>query len=171
MMAIVIIILGLVSALAGSIMLLRFLSQFSSELARFNEIYTGEVHNLNSELRAELNELNYSYYDILDKQDERLSKLEKLTLSMISGEAPPFRISDEEKERLPETYGYSEAGLTQSPSTEGQASSEEGENPNVEQIKKLYRQGRSAEDIAGELGLGHSYVDLILSLYVRKGEE
>lgn len=174
MMPLLIIITGLIMALVGSLMLLRFMSSFSDLVARFNSIYQGEVHSLNEELKEELDELNYSYYDILDKQDERISKLEKLTDRMVSGEAPPFCVVDdagsgdnsEAARYIDGTLGV----LSKQVGSSAEMALDEG-NSSVDQIKRLYHEGKTTEEIAGELGLGSGYVDLILSLYVNKREE
>lgn len=169
MMAVLIMLVGVGLMLAGSFLMLRFLGEFSELIKRFNELYQGEVHSLNSELREELNELNYSYYDILDKQDDRISKLEKLTTEFISSNAPPFRVIDDGVSREPDAVRLIDSKIEELPEEGGvivgQGSSD------VDLIRRLYEEGTSVEDIAKELGLGLSYVDLILSLYVKKGEE
>lgn len=170
MIPILIILVGVVLAFVGAVLLLRFMSEFSELIAKFNALYSGEVHNLNSELRDELNELNYSYYDILEKQDERLSKVEKLTEGMGSGSAPPFSVTEAESNRMDALHLID----TKLDERQEDAISEDNKvdgNSNVDQIKRLYNKGMPVEDIANKLGLGSGYVDLILSLYVKKGEE
>lgn len=132
-------------------MLLRFISDFSEIIKQLNQVYTGDVHKFNSDIRRELDELNYSYYDILERQDERISHLE----SELKNKT--------EYELIEENNTAAEIRDTKAEDDEPVKTEEDRR---VE-IKKLYNMGRSAEEIAVELGLGQGYVDLILSLYAK----
>ncbi len=75
-MAIFVIVIGLVLALLGIRQLIYFLSEFNALLVRFEKILASERFVEIEHLNNEMDELNYSYYEILDDINERLIVLE-----------------------------------------------------------------------------------------------
>ncbi len=76
MMAIVVIIIGLILGLLGVRQLIYFFSEFSAFLARAEALVDGERFAEIERLNNEMDELNYSYYEILDDISERVVALE-----------------------------------------------------------------------------------------------
>ncbi len=75
-MAIFVIVIGLVLVLLGMRQLLYFFSEFNDLLGRFEALIASERFTEIERLNNEMDELNYSYYEILDDINERVIALE-----------------------------------------------------------------------------------------------
>ncbi len=75
-MAILVIVIGLVLVLLGVRQLFIFLSEFNALLVRFETLAASERFDEIERLNNEMDELNYSYYEILDDINERLIAVE-----------------------------------------------------------------------------------------------
>ncbi len=75
-MAIFVIVIGLILVLLGVRQLIYFFSQFSDLLTRLETLIASERFTEIERLNTEMDELNYSYYEILDDINERVIALE-----------------------------------------------------------------------------------------------
>ncbi len=78
-MSIFFIIFGTLVFLVGIYLIFKFLAEFKLYVDRLNEIVVSEDFRVLSSIRDELDELNNSYYDILERQDERITNIELMT--------------------------------------------------------------------------------------------
>lgn len=164
-----IIISGILLCFFGFIKLLSFMDKFSKKIDEINSLYGSDVFKSYADLRLELDELNFSYYEILGRQDERIDKIEN-SLSAInidnSLKAESKNISlktksenEENKEDINFNYGKEADNIY---------INNKETNPNDLMKKKilaLYESGKSTGEISSLLKIGTGTVDLICSLY------
>ncbi|MDO4772664.1 MAG: hypothetical protein Q4A72_03790 [Bacillota bacterium] len=184
MTPIVLILLGLALSFYSAIKLLQFSSQLSDKIEEMNALFSSDAFEVHRELRREMDELNYSYYEILERQDERISGLETKLDQLAS-----FGLFDyKEKDGTVNKISISEAedglgtgereaaeGLLQSASAEAAESAERTEpsQPPFEdgdlnsKVLALYQSGLCKEEIAGELNIGIGLVETICSIYCK----
>ncbi len=76
MKSIIFILIGLIIFIIGLYMVFKFLAEFNLYINKLNDFVQTTEFGLISDLKEELDELNNSYYDILERQDERITNLE-----------------------------------------------------------------------------------------------
>ncbi len=140
-MSIFFIVVGCIVFLIGLYLVFSFLGEFKVQIDALNEIVRSDEFGILVNLREELDELNNSYYDILERQDERISNLEQLN-----------DISESEKE-----FGEAEDN-----------SLNDEHRINRNEIISLLSEGKSVEDVAIKLGVDRSTVELIYSMDVHE---
>ncbi len=162
MMPIVLIVGGVILAFFGSIKLLKFTETLSSVLEEINSLYGTDAFKSHSELRSELDELNYSYYEILDRQDERISSVEESVSRILNAEKPLDY--SEGKDIIEEEKDVESAEFI--PPTDFTIRGEEDEGDIFKfRILSLYQSGISSEEIAKILEIDIGTVELVCALY------
>ncbi len=88
--------LGLIISFVSAIKLLKFSSLLAEKLSEINELFSSDIFLMHKNLMEEMDELNYSYYEILERQDERISSLEsKLETNLsLSSDAKPLAFTE-----------------------------------------------------------------------------
>ncbi len=134
-MSIFFIIAGILVFLIGLYLVFSFLGDFKIQVDKMNEVIESDEFGLIVNLREEVDELNNSYYDILERQDVRISELELAVSGEVGNSAPSVE--------------------------EG---AEETNNIDRNKIVSLLSEGKTVEDVAIELGVDRSTVELVYSV-------
>ncbi len=135
------IMLGVFLVFYASIKLIKFFYDLSQKINEINELYSSENFLLHKELKQSIDELNYSYYEILEKQDDRITNLESKINDNISFGKKKYIDNFESKQELDEKIKLND------------------------KITSMYKEGISKEQIAFELNVGKGIVDLVCSVY------
>lgn len=183
MTPIVLILLGLALSFYSAIKLLQFSSQLSDKMEEMNALFSSDAFEVHRELRRELDELNYSYYEILERQDERISGLETKLDQLASfglfdykekgGTVNKISISEAEAglesgEREPEGFLQSASAEAPEPAERTDLSQEPFDDRDLNsKVLALYQSGLGKEEIASELNIGIGLVETICSIYCK----
>ncbi|RXV61434.1 hypothetical protein DWB64_08460 [Fusibacter sp. A1] len=143
------ILIGIGLVIAGLYQITRFLMDFSSKLVLLDEVMGTEGFDDYQALRLELDELNYSYYEILSDLEERMSLLEDsraLDSSSVERQSP-LQVEAESNDLV--------AGVSVDSSVKEEKT----------MIQSLIDQGFGDAEIAKILNVGTGKVALIRKLY------
>lgn len=174
MMPIFVILAGILLAFYGSIKLLKFLGDFSLLMSELNALYGSDAFEEQRAVKAELDELNYSYYEILDLQDKRISDLEIKLLGIDSKTAKLLSGVDlnlqQKSYRKQGSFNETDTGSERSSETLNSTSDIAKEDLDSIDITKkrvlsLYEKGMGVQDIAETLNVDIGTVDLLCSLF------
>ncbi len=179
----IIILVGVVFFIFGVIRLLKFTNDLSEKINEINELFSSDLFLLHKELREELDELNFSYYEILERQDERITELEGVVISAKdlsipnpsgsavemtddASEAPPNKDQDRQISRQARND-------TSAPVISSAAIAESRDlNPDKESLNHkvlaMNKEGKSYYEIATSLGIGIGMVETICKIYESK---
>ncbi|MCK8058788.1 MULTISPECIES: DUF6115 domain-containing protein [unclassified Fusibacter] len=149
MMEYSLILIGIGLVIAGLYQITRFLMDFSSKLVLLDEVMGTEGFDDYQALRLELDELNYSYYEILSDLEERMSLLEDsraLDSSSVERQSP-LQVEAESNDLV--------AGVSVDSSVKEEKT----------MIQSLIDQGFGDAEIAKILNVGTGKVALIRKLY------
>lgn len=149
MMEYSLILIGIGLVIAGLYQITRFLIDFSSKLVLLDEVMGTEKFDDYQALRLELDELNYSYYEILSDLEERMSLLEEsreFDSSLVERQSP-LPVEAESKDLI--------AGVSVDSSVKEEKT----------MIQSLIDQGFGDAEIAKILNVGTGKVALIRKLY------
>ncbi len=154
---IIIIVVGVAISFFAIIRLLKFTNDLSEKIQELNELFSSDAFLLHKELREELDELNFSYYEILERQDERITELEMSEVSPLATEET-VRSLDSDANPSVTLSGAND-------SERSRMGLDDTENTTNARVLAMYKDGKSKEDIAVELDLGIGMVETICSLY------
>ncbi len=189
MMPIILIITGIILCFVSSIALLRFSSQVQEKISEINDLFSSDVFLMHKELREELDELNFSYYEILERQDERISSLEtkldpmssraesrdltKVDEPVISTEVDSTNIVITSEADSTNTVITSEADstntvITSEANRRSRENSPDDSNPLNRQVLVMLKEGASKEEIASQLDIGVGVVNMICDVYTKQ---
>ncbi len=170
----ILIITGVILSFISCIKLFRFSGEVSEKIAEINELFSSDAFLLHKDLREELDELNFSYYEILERQDERISDLEKkispiekddkllqeLAKMSLNSEALSVEVEDKAIRKAE----IKEKDLNQK--KKQISASENNKNNEINtRVLMMLEDGYSKEEIASELDIGVGMVETICSVY------
>ncbi len=186
MMPIIFISLGLIMSFTSAIKLLEFSSELAEGISELDEIFSSKDFLMYKNLKTEVDELNYSYYEILERQDKRISMLEREISSKFStlSSLPSFASTDSVGKNGANDLSSSDSSVVSSDhstvissdhppvipseverSPNPISSSEEVEETLNSRVLKMNHYGISKEKIASELDIGIGRVEVICSVY------
>lgn len=137
------IVIGILLVFFAALRLLKVLKEFSVVIKRFETLTGSTSHVYLENLRNEMDELNYSYYEILDALSERMDQVESDIKSIKRETAQPI------------------GPVVQIEPPEVSVQKETSER---ELINRLIFQGFSDQDIAKIMGIGIGKVALLRRL-------
>lgn len=158
MIPILLIITGVVIFFLSLIGIVRYSSEFLERLEEMNRFFSSDAFSMIEDTRRELDELNFSYYEILERQDERISGLETRWKELMD-----FGFFDFDKNKA-SSLG-ADAGQKFSEAERGSDEAEELREQVNRKVLALHAKGKSAEEIAGDLDIGVGVAEMICSIY------
>ncbi len=147
MISYMMILVGVLFILYGFYRLMKYMEMLRKREERLEYLLQDERYQTIETLKQEVDELNYSYYEILDNLNERISKLEAAGLEVVPTE-----------DNLKNEMKVEDKTVHQQ--TEPQS--------DKQRVQRLIDQGYSDQQIAKFLNLGSGKVALIRQVYVNK---
>lgn len=141
------IVIGILLVFYAALRLLKALKEFSVVLKRFEALTGNTSYAYLENLRNEMDELNYSYYEILDALSERMDQIESDIKSFRRDGAQP---------------------IERNVQLEAPEVSVQKETNERELINRLFLQGFSDQDIAKIMSIGIGKVALLRRLGIKE---
>ncbi len=144
------IVIGILLVFFAALRLLKVLKELSVVIRRFEVLTEGSSFAYLENLRSEMDELNYSYYEILDVFSERVDRVESSIKSL--------------NKNMPELI---------QPVAQIEKPSKDDQNVTSERdlIYRLFSQGFSDQDIAKIMSIGIGKVSLLRRLDANKDSQ
>lgn len=144
------IVIGILLVFFAALRLLKVLKELSVVLRRFEVLTEGSSFAYLENLRSEMDELNYSYYEILDAFSERVDQVES-SIKALNRNIPELSVP-----------------LVQIEKTDSDTQNATSER---DLINRLFSQGFSDQDIAKIMSVGIGKVSLLRRLDTKKDSQ